>query len=119
VVAALERRGPEIKLVVSGADPRSSADPALIKALGRGYAWFEELATGRATTIAEIAGREGVTDRYVSSLLRVAFLPPELVEACLAGKPTELSAAALIGSDAIPNVWEAVWRNSTVRARVA
>src|SRR3712207_1695785 len=100
--------------------PRSTLFPyttlfrsVLIKAIARGYAWFEELATGRATTIAEIAGREAVTDRYVSSLLRLAFLPPELVEASLAGQ-TEYSAAALIGSNEVPMVWDAVCLRPTV-----
>jgi len=107
IAAAVESRGAETKLVVFGGEARSSADPALIKAIARGYAWFEELATGRATTIAQIAGREGVTDRYVSSLLRLAFLPPELVQACVAADSTELSAAALIGCDVIPIFWKA------------
>ena len=48
---AFKRRGVETKLVLPGlAQPSHSArcDPALIKAIARGRAWFEELATGRA-----------------------------------------------------------------------
>jgi site-specific DNA recombinase len=107
VPAALERRGSEIKLVVPGAGAGSSADPALIKVIARGHMWFEELATGRASTIAEIAGRENVTDRYVSSLLKLAFLPPRLVDACLAGETRELSAMSLVGADGVPMLWKA------------
>ena len=101
---ALERRGAE-KLLLPGAESSSLTDPTLIKVIARGSAWFEELATGRATTIAEIAGREGVTDRYVSSLLKLAFLPPALIHACLTGGPTKLSAAALLGPSGLPILW--------------
>jgi hypothetical protein len=48
---AFTRRGAETKLVLPGLAPQthsSRCDPALIKAIARGRAWFEELATGRA-----------------------------------------------------------------------
>jgi hypothetical protein len=48
---AFKRRGVETKLILPGLDqPNHSArrDPALIKAIARGRAWFDELATGRA-----------------------------------------------------------------------
>jgi len=34
------------------------ADPSLVKAIARGHVWFDELGSGQATTIAEIATRE-------------------------------------------------------------
>jgi hypothetical protein len=92
VPTVFQRRAAEINIIVPGRETASTPDPALIKAVARGYAWFEELATGRASTIAEIAGRENVTDRYVSSLLKLAFLPPALIDACLGGDASELSA---------------------------
>ena len=48
--------------------PGQPSDPALIKAIARGHTWFEEIATGQATSITEIARREQVSDRYVSCL---------------------------------------------------
>jgi hypothetical protein len=48
---AIKRRGVEIKLVLPGLSPpdhRSRRDPALIKAIARRRAGFEELAAGRA-----------------------------------------------------------------------
>ena len=88
-----------------GRESGSSADPALIKAIARGHAWFAELASGQAATIAAIAAREKVTDRYVSSLLKLAFLPPNLVTACLAGEATALSTKAAVTSDRAPLLW--------------
>jgi hypothetical protein len=48
-----------------------------------------------------------VTDRYVSSPLKLAFLPPRLVDACLAGETRELSAMSLDGADGVPMLWKA------------
>lgn len=59
-------------------DPASIAlvasHPSLLKAIVRGRGWFEQLATGRARSFAEIAESEGVTERYVGHLILLAFL---------------------------------------------
>src|SRR5215813_11701016 len=67
---AFKRRGVETKLMAAGLDqPNHSArrDPALIKAIARGRAWFDELATGRALSLQALAKRDGITRRYSPS----------------------------------------------------
>ena len=98
-----KRRGVEMKLVLPGmaqlAD-KSRCDPALIKAIARGRAWFEELAAGRARTLRELAARDGITRRYVRRLVDLAFLNPEIVEAIVHGRqPVELTATRLTELD--------------------
>ena len=74
----------------------SRCDPALIKAIARGHAWFEELATGRARSLQVLAKREGISRRYIRRLVGLAFLSPELVEAILQGRqPVELTVTRL------------------------
>jgi len=86
----------------------SRLDAALVKAVARGRLWFEELAAGRAGSIQAIADREGMTQRYVSRLLPLAFLAPELVEAILAGRqPADLTAARLVNQIDLPLDWAA------------
>jgi hypothetical protein len=46
---------------------------------------FEELATGQVDTVTAIAKRDGVTDRYVSQLIELAFLSPQIVERAFRG----------------------------------
>jgi site-specific DNA recombinase len=103
------RRGVETKLVLPATfqlDEPSRLDPALLKAITRGRLWFEELAAGRAASIQAIADREGVTQRYVSRLLPVAFLAPEIIEAILQGRqPADLSAARLTNQIDLPLDW--------------
>jgi site-specific DNA recombinase len=40
---------------------------------------------GKIATVRAIARREGVTDRYVSQLIELAFLSPRVVEKALRG----------------------------------
>ena len=105
---AFRRRGAEIKLVLPGLAEQthsSTGDPALIKAIARGRAWFEELATGRARSLQELAKRDGISRRYIRRLVHLAFLSPELVEAILqGGQPVELTATRLTELD-LPLDW--------------
>jgi len=104
----LKRRGVETKLVLPGLavqNHTSRCDPALIKALARGRAWFGELATGRARSLEELARRDGISRRYIRRLVGLAFLSPWLVEAILKGQqPVELTATRLSELD-LPLDW--------------
>jgi hypothetical protein len=105
---AFTRRGAETKLVLPGLAQRSHSsrcDPALIKAIARGGAWFEELTTGRARSLQVLAKRDGISRRYIRRLLGLAFLSPKLVEAILQGRqPVELTATRLTELD-LPLDW--------------
>ncbi len=84
-----------------------SVDLVLLKTLARGRRWFEELAAGRAASVAEIAQREGVHVRYVGRLIRLAFLAPEIVEAIAAGRqPAGLTAEILTRRTRLCADWE-------------
>jgi site-specific DNA recombinase len=103
----MKRRGVEMRLVINGATPPSSAaDPALVKAIARAHRWFEDLSSGRMTSTAEIAAREGIRARYVRRILPLAFLAPEIVEAIATGRqPIDLTAHRLTQFEAPPADW--------------
>lgn len=93
----LTRRAGETAVIVPNASGRDVAsDPTLIKAIARGFSWFEELATGQADTVRAIAKRDGVTDRYVSQIIEFAFLSPGIVEKVLSGREARVSAKRLV-----------------------
>jgi hypothetical protein len=106
--ATFTRRGAETKLVLPGLAQQnhsSRCDPALIKAIARGRAWFEELATGRARSLQELTKREGISRRYIRRLVGLAFLSPELVEEILQGRqPVKLTTTRLTEFD-LPLDW--------------
>jgi hypothetical protein len=69
---------------------------------------FEALVSGQAGSVAELAATEGISDRYVSSLLPLAFLAPDIVEAIASGRqPPELTAHRLIRTVDLPIAWAA------------
>ena len=96
---AIRKRGGR-KLVITPdgvaavAAPRARVDSALLKALARGFRWRKLLETGDFATIEEIAASERINPSYVSRVLRMTLLAPEIVEAILAGRqPEELTMA--------------------------
>ena len=105
---AFKHRGAETKLVLPGLALQkhsSRCDPALIKAIARGRAWFEELVSGRARSLQELAKRDGISRRYIRRLIGLAFLSPELIEAILQGRqPVALTATRLTELD-LPLDW--------------
>ena len=112
VLLQLKRRGVETRLVLPGetvAAPRT--DPALLRALARGYQWFGELAAGRAASTKQIAIREGVSESYVRHLVPLALLAPAIVESICAGRQSVcLSAERLKTQAGIPIEWDAQQR---------
>jgi hypothetical protein len=68
---------------------RARLDSTLLKALARGFRWRKLLETGDYATIEEIAGAENINPSYVSRVLRITLLAPEIVETILAGKQPE------------------------------
>ncbi|MCX7347328.1 MAG: hypothetical protein NTU78_16625 [Alphaproteobacteria bacterium] len=69
--------------------PRTNVDSALLKALARGFRWRKLLETGDFSTIEEIADAENINPSYVSRVLRMTLLAPEIVEAIVTGRQPE------------------------------
>ena len=69
--------------------PRARVDSALLKALARSFRWRKLLETGDYATIEEIAESENINPSYISRVLRMTLLAPEIVKTILAGKQPE------------------------------
>lgn len=57
-----------------------SQDPHVLRAIARAWSWRRQLETGGASTIQDIATAEKVSDRFVSRMMRLAYLSPEVLE---------------------------------------
>ncbi len=104
----IRRRGVELRLVINGGTRAScKTDQSLLRAVARAHCWFDDLVGGRS--MVEIAKCYGVGKQYVSRLIRLAFLAPEMVERIVAGRqPPELTAQSLrAGRFDIPVDWAA------------
>jgi site-specific DNA recombinase len=103
----VRRWGFEMRLVVGGGlAPSPKADPALLKAVARGFRWFNEIATGKAGSAADIARREKLDKHYVSRMIPLAFLALSIVEAISKGtQPPEVTTEMLTRGLNLPFDW--------------
>jgi hypothetical protein len=86
--AQLTRHGGEMRLQLSPDTPGSKprADPSLLRAIARAHDWVNRMLDGRTANQRSIAAETGHDERYVSRILPLAFLAPDLVEAIFEGK---------------------------------
>jgi hypothetical protein len=61
-------------------------DNTLVRALARAFRWQKLLEGSTYASIAELARAEQINDSYVSRLLRLTLLAPDIVEAILDGR---------------------------------
>lgn len=61
-------------------------DGTLVKALARAFRWKRMLESGEFATINELAEREGIAPSYMTRVLRLTLLAPDIVEAILGRK---------------------------------
>jgi hypothetical protein len=104
----------EMQLPEDAAQARGP-DSTLVKALARAFRWKRMLESGEFANITELAEREGLTLSYVTRVLRLTLLAPEIVEAILNGKQGHEVTLA-IAIESIPAVWEV--QKSTLGGRL-
>jgi hypothetical protein len=75
----------EMQLPEGATQPRRT-DNTLVKALARAFRWKRMLESGEFATIAELAEREGIAPSYMTRVLRLTLLAPDIVEAILEPK---------------------------------
>jgi hypothetical protein len=104
----------EMQLPEGAARPRKP-DSALIKALARAFRWKRMLESGEFATIAELAEREEIAPSYMTRVLRMTLLAPEIVEAIMDGKQgPEVTLARLLGP--FPAEWQEQSFNEKTRS---
>jgi hypothetical protein len=86
-----QRRGGRKRIVApDGSEIAPSFKPqpdgTLLKALSRAWRWQRMLDEGVYGTVSDIGDAENISKSYVSRILRLALLAPDIVEAILAGR---------------------------------
>ncbi|MCF6200329.1 MAG: hypothetical protein L3J67_13250 [Hyphomicrobiaceae bacterium] len=61
-------------------------DSTLIKGIARAHRWQRLLEEGKYLSIAELAKAEKINDSYLSRVLRLALLAPDIIETILDGQ---------------------------------
>jgi hypothetical protein len=84
------RGGRKVIVAPQGCDdwaPPPKIDDALVKALARAHRWRRMLESGEYGTLAEMADAERISRSYVSRILRLTLLAPDIMERILDGRP--------------------------------
>jgi hypothetical protein len=86
-----QRRGGRKRIVAPDGSQLAPAtkpqpDGTLVKALARAWRWQRMLDEGVYTSVSEIGDAENISKSYISRILRLALLAPDIVEAILAGR---------------------------------
>jgi hypothetical protein len=80
-----------------------SQDAHILRALGRAWAWRWRLEAGEVATIHDLAKAEGFTDRFVSRVMRLAYLSPDVLERLVISRdPPSVSVNELIDATYMP-----------------
>jgi hypothetical protein len=93
----------EMQLPEGATHPRRT-DSTLVKALARAFRWKRMLESGEFATVSELAEREGIAPSYMTRILRLTLLAPDIVEAILDGKGPEVTLAQ--GLEPFPLAWQ-------------
>jgi hypothetical protein len=81
----------------------------LVKAIARGFRWRRLLEDGAYGTIAELAAAEKISPSYLSRVLRLTLLAPEIVRSILDGRQSpELTLPKLL--EPFPVDWDGQYR---------
>ena len=106
----IHKRGGRKEIVLPEGAPtqRPRIDNTLIKALARAFRWQRMLESGEFSTIGDLAAREGIAPSYMTRVMRLTLLAPDIVEAILDGKhgPGVTLAAQM---DGFPIEWTEQW----------
>jgi hypothetical protein len=85
--------------------PWDTAATALQLALARGHRWLAMLESGEAKSLREIAALEGVDNSYVSRMVNLTTLAPDIVDAILQNALPDHLTLFDLASDT-PHCWE-------------
>jgi DNA invertase Pin-like site-specific DNA recombinase len=106
IPARLKRTGLEMRFVVEGAADESRADASLMRIMVRAHTIRSRLLRDSSLSIDEIARQEDLGPSYVTRLLRLTFLAPDIVTRILSGRhPPELTARKLMADTRLPLDW--------------
>ncbi|MDO9313986.1 MAG: hypothetical protein Q7T97_05515, partial [Burkholderiaceae bacterium] len=110
VPVQLKRCGMAVRLIVrpAGESVTRGVDTKLVSLISKAHDWFERLSSGRCDSVQAIAQQEQiVSSSYVTRVIYLAFLAPDIVQRIVRGaQPVDLTADRLIRMGPLPVAWE-------------
>jgi site-specific DNA recombinase len=103
--AQLRRCGGEVRLLLADTEQnRARSVPSLVRAVARAHDWMDRILRGEIPNQRALAKQTGFDERYISRIIPLAFLAPDITEAILEGKQNpDLSLEKCV--DGLPVEW--------------
>ena len=103
---ALRKHGRRRTIVLPEGAPaqRLHIDNTMVKTLARAFRWRRILESGTFATISELAAAEKIDPSYLSRVLRLNNLAPDIIEAIVEGRAMGAATLAML-LDAVPAEW--------------
>lgn len=113
----ITKRGGRKEMVLpAGSHPqRPRTDNTVVKALGRAFRWKRMLEAGSYSSVTELAEKEGIGMSYLTRVLRMTLLAPDIIEAILDGRQGDGIDLTTLANP-FPAEWEAQRRHFSVNA---
>jgi hypothetical protein len=87
----------------AGLDDDRDQDARVLRAIARAWSWRRQLESGAVATIQDIATAEKLSDQFVSRMIRLAYLSPDVLEQLvLRRRPVALSLIDLADVAGLP-----------------
>jgi ParB-like chromosome segregation protein Spo0J len=75
------RQGRAVRLVVGDTNITTDAShQAILKAIASARRWYEQITTGKSSNIAQLAGIDGVSPRFIRMQMKLVQLSPQSIE---------------------------------------
>ena len=94
----IRKRGGRKEIIVpeGAATPRLRIDNCVVKALARAYRWKHMIDSGAFATIGDLAAHEKIAPSYMTRVMRLTLLAPEIVEGIVEGRDAGMGLAELL-----------------------
>ena len=99
-----------VRLIVGaqGEPAARGVDAKLVGLISKAHEWFDRLSSGRCSGVQALALEERISGSYVTRVMYLAFLAPDLVQRIVPGDhPLDLTADRLMDMVPLPEAWEA------------
>jgi len=104
----MKRCGQAVRFIVQSPSllQTGTPDPKLIALLARAHDWFGRLSSGTDVEVSSIAAASGFSASYVTRVMYLAFLAPDIVRRIVKGDhPPDLGTDRLMRSVPLPLSW--------------